>query len=112
MELGEVMLVKETCMKMAGSVLIGAWLACALYLVVRNPWFAVLGCGTALGRAWFICWEAEHELRARLEDITELEKQVVALRAAMHEMSVMNNELETVNRKLAYRGRTRSANSL
>jgi hypothetical protein len=30
----------------------------------------------------------------------------------MHEMSVMNNELETVNRKLAYRGRTRSANSL
>ncbi len=105
------MLVRETCMKMAGSVLIGAWLACALYLVVKNPWFAVLGCGTVLGRVLLMLWEAEHELRARLEDITELEKQVVALRAAMHEMSVMNCDVETVNRKLAFRRRAKSANS-
>jgi hypothetical protein len=111
MELGEVMLVKDTGTKVAVSALIGAWLACALYLVVRNPWFAVLGCGTVLGRVLLMLWEAEHELRARLDDITELEKQVVAIRAAMHEMCVMNNELETVNRKLAFQRRSKSANS-
>jgi hypothetical protein len=111
MELGEVMQVGDAFIKMVSSIGIGAWLAGSLYLTVRNPWFAVLACGTVLGRVLLLLWEAEHELRARLDDLSELEKQVVALRTAMHEMSIRNDELERTNNKLAWRGRSKSNNS-
>lgn len=105
------MQVGDAFIKMVSSIGIGAWLTGSLYLAVRNPWFAVLACGTVLGRVPLLLWEAEHELRARLDDLSELEKQVVALRATMYEMSVMNDDLERTNNKLAWRGRSKSNNS-
>jgi hypothetical protein len=112
MELGEVMQVGDAFIKMVSSIGIGACLAGSLYLTVRNPWFAVLACGTVLGRVLLLLWEAEHELRARLEDLSELEKQVVALRTAMHEMRMIHGDLEKSNIKLAWRGKSKSSNSL
>ena len=83
----------------------GVWITAALWLVTRHPWCSVFACAAAVGWLQFDNWATMSECRAKQEEIAELEKQVIVLRSAMHEMATVNSELEAVNRRARRRSR-------
>lgn len=83
----------------------GVWITAALWLVTRHPWCSVFACAAAVGWLQFDNWAHAGECRAKQEEIVELEKQVVVLRSAMHEMASVNGQLEAVHRRACWRNR-------
>ena len=94
------------------AMLLGGGLTGLLRLVTLNPWLGVFV--TACTTMWFLAEASDMwaECEGKCHEVVELEKQVVVLKSAMQEMAVMNSELESVNRRLGSRNRSRSSSSL
>lgn len=113
MELRDVSWMDWRCGLYAGC--FGLALGCLLRMVVMDPWVGVHVAGAAM--AWFMAkasmWSEENE--ALRGEIAELQKTVMVVKSTMHEMAMMNRELEAVNRGIGWRTMVRrqsSANSL
>ncbi len=106
MELGEVSLTmpyRSAANRMAFSLGLGAWMTGVMYAVARVPWAGVFALGVALGWVLLDYWLVLDEERERREDVIELEKQVVALRASMSRMVQSDARLEAELRRAAFR---------
>lgn len=91
----------------------GAMMGGLLRLVVVEPWVGVHVTGAAM--AWFMADASGRcdENEALRGEIVELEKQVVVLKSAMHEMAKMQSEMETKYRRARFQeGRPLSTSSL
>ena len=73
---------------------VGAWLAALLWLILRSAFAGVFIVGLCLGLYILENWRLVEALQEESSRVTELEKQVVALRASMNEMSLMTSEME------------------
>lgn len=101
MELGDVMLMMDwSWHRVLFAALLGAGTTGCIRLITVNPWVGVFV--TACTTMWYLgeASELEWENQARKAEVAELEKQVVALRSALHEMSLANSELEAVNHRM------------
>ena len=86
------------------------WLAAValtalLFLMTNNPWASVFACGVGLGWLLLDYGLTLEALRARQMDIVELEKQIVVMRTALHDMSGTITELEASHRIACLRPR-------
>ena len=72
----------------------GVALTGLLFLVTQNPWGSVFACCAGLGWLLIDYGLTAEALRVQQEAGTELEKQIVVLRTALHEMAMANSELE------------------
>lgn len=73
------------------------------YAILGNPWIAVLVCGTEIGFMWMENGRIITEVRAKTEQISDLEKQIVALRTTIHGMINHHNETEIQRRRAFFR---------
>lgn len=65
-----------------------------LYLMTRHPWVSTFACVVGLGYILGNWMELDTRLQAKTEEVAELEKQVVVLKSAMHEMAVRSSQRE------------------
>lgn len=68
------------------SISVGAWLACLLWLVVREPWAGVFGTGACMGWVLMGSLQLTEDKQALKQEIRELEKQVIVLRSRLSEL--------------------------
>ena len=62
---------------------LGAWVTALVWLLSRSPWAGVFALGIALGWVQTDKWLLLEEDKERRDEVVELEKQVVSLRATL-----------------------------
>lgn len=91
MELGEVhflrMPAKTSAVRILFALCLGAWMTATMWVVTRSPWAGVFALGAALGWVLLDYWLLLEEDHERRDEVMELEKQVVSLRASMSSMA-------------------------
>ena len=97
------------------AVLLGAGTTGFIRLITANPWLGVFL--TACTTMWYLgeAGELEGEYQAKKEEVVELEKQVIVLKSALHDMATSKSEYETQyrrSRSQGFTGRTLSTSSL
>ena len=93
------------------SLSFGAWMCGILWVLAREPWSGVFGCGVCVG--WLLMDRVffDEAKRALEHKIKELEKQVIVLRSRLTEISLGHSELEAQYRRVAFRHRDREGTS-
>jgi len=76
----------------------GAWLAGLLWMTTRNGFVGVFIIGACLGVYMLENWSLMERIRDKDSEIWELQKQVVALRSVVRELSLANEKLEREKR--------------
>lgn len=97
------------------SACVAVWVTGLLWLVTRDALVGVFILGGVVGLYMIENWSLKAEVHELQEGTAELEKQMVVLRTAVHELSLANSELEVECRRALFRrGLTRggSCNSL
>lgn len=72
----------------------GGWLTALLWLILRSAYVGVFVVGFCLGLYLLENWQLQEALQEESMRVTELEKQVVSMRATVNEMSLMVSEME------------------
>lgn len=67
---------------------LGAWMTGLVWVLSRSPWAGVFALGVALGWAQTDKWLLLEEERERRDEVAELEKQVVSLRATLSRLTL------------------------
>ena len=97
------------------SACVAIWVTGLLWLVTRNALVGVFILGGCVGLYMIENWSLKAEVTELQGGMVELEKQVVVLRSTIHEMSLVNSELEVECRRALFRkglSRGGSCNSL
>ena len=97
------------------SACVAAWVTGLLWLVTQNALVGVFILGGCVGLYMIENWSLKAEVTELQAGTAELEKQVVVLRTAIHELSLANSELEVECRRAMFRrglSRGGSCNSL
>ena len=107
MELAEVnpMAQGDVMSRLVFSLCVGAWTTSLMWVVSRQPWAGVFALGVSLGWVLMGYWLEMEESSERREEVVELEKQVVSLRASMSRMVQVDAALEGERRRASFRSR-------
>ena len=81
----------------------GAALTCCLQLMHEYPLFGRFVCCAGIGYLLVDWLGLDAQLQAKQEEVVGLEKQVLVLKSAMHDLSVRYGELEGKYRKACFR---------
>ena len=76
----------------AGS--LGGWLAAFMWLILRSAFAGVFVVGFCLGLYLLENWQLKDAVQEMELSVTELEKDVISMRAVLNEMSLINAENE------------------
>lgn len=85
------------------SACVAMWVTGLLWLVTRNALAGVFVMGGVVGLYMIENWALKAEVRELRDGGMELEKQVVVLRSTIHELSLVNSELEVECRRAIFR---------